>query len=184
MKVLKLSASGVPQSWISLQEAVTHYAAGDVRWEAGTHVACFRGGHNAVSGLQSRIEVAPIIALRGASKLDLFAVTPHLNKPKLLRRDRHTCAYCGQVFGDADLQCEHIVPDSRGGAWSWMNIVAACASCNQRKAARTPEEAGMPLLFLPYVPSRYENFLLEGRRIRADVHAWLAARLPKGSRLS
>ena len=37
---------------------------------------------------------------------------------------------------------------------------------------------------LPYVPSRFEDFLLEGRPIRADVHEWLAARLPKESRLS
>jgi hypothetical protein len=42
----------------------------------------------------------------------------------------------------------------------------------------------MPLLYLPYVPSGFEGFLLEGRHIRADVHEWLAARLPKGSRLS
>jgi hypothetical protein len=34
------------------------------------------------------------------------------------------------------------------------------------------------------VPSRFENVLREGRHIRADVHEWLAARLPKGSRLS
>jgi hypothetical protein len=27
------------------------------------------------------------------------------------------------------------------------------------------------------------DFLLEGRRIRGDVHEWLAARLPKHSRL-
>ena len=49
---------------------------------------------------------------------------------------------------------------------------------------RTPEEASMPLMYLPYVPSRFEHFLLEGRHIRADVHEWLAARLPKGSRLN
>ena len=30
----------------------------------------------------------------------------------------------------------------------------------------------------------FENFLLEGRSIRADVHEWLAARLPKNSRQS
>ena len=71
MKVLKLSASGVPQSWITLQEAVTHYAAGDVRWEAGTHVACFRGGHNAATGLQSRIDVASIIGTRGKPEQEL-----------------------------------------------------------------------------------------------------------------
>ena len=51
MKVLKLSAQGLPQSWISLEQAVIHYAAGEVRWESGGEVAVFRGGHNAVTGL-------------------------------------------------------------------------------------------------------------------------------------
>ena len=79
---------------------------------------------------------------------------------------------------------DHIVPESRGGGWTWMNLVTACGGCNGRKADRTPDEAGMPLVYLPYVPSRFEDFLLEGRHIRADVHEWLAARLPKGSRLN
>ena len=65
-----------------------------------------------------------------------------------------------------------------------MNLVSACGACNGRKANRTPEETGMPLSYLPYVPSRFEDFLLDGRDIRAGVHDWLAARLPKGSRLS
>ena len=65
-----------------------------------------------------------------------------------------------------------------------MNLVTACGAYNGRKADRTPEEAGMPLVYLPYVPGRFEDFLLEGRHIRADVHEWLAARLPKGSRLN
>jgi len=59
-----------------------------------------------------------------------------------------------------------------------------CKFCNGRKGAKTPEEAGMPLLYLPYVPSLYEDFLLAGRNIRADVNAWLSARLPQGSRLA
>lgn len=64
-----------------------------------------------------------------------------------------------------------------------MNLVTACR-CNGIKGNRTPEQAGMPLLYLPYVPSRFEDFLLQNRRIRADVHEWLASRLPKGSRLN
>jgi 5-methylcytosine-specific restriction endonuclease McrA len=76
------------------------------------------------------------------------------------------------------------VPESRGGRWTWMNLVTACGPCNGRKADRTPEEAGMPLLYLPYVPNRFEAFLLAGRHVRADVHEWLAARLPKDSRLN
>jgi hypothetical protein len=182
--VLQLDVAGTPHSWISTEQAALHYATGEVAWEVGdTPLAVLRGGMNAISGRQSRIEVAPIIALRGAARINLFDVAPSFNKGKLLRRDRHTCAYCGQAFRAEDLQCEHIVPESRGGGWTWMNLVAACRVCNSRKGARTPEEAGMPLLYLPYVPSRWEDFLLEGRNIRADVHEWLAARLPKNSRL-
>ena len=183
--VLQLDIQGTPQAWISLEQAAVHHATDAVAWVDGTGpLRRLRGGWNAVTGRQSVIEVFPIMALAGASKLNLFGLVPTLSRRKLFRRDCFTCAYCGGVFAERDLQCEHIVPESRGGAWSWMNLVAACAMCNGRKAARTPEEARMPLLYLPYVPSRFESFLLEGRHIRADVHEWLAARLPKGSRLN
>jgi len=183
--VLQLDIQGTPQRWITLEQAAGHYATGTVAWADGERpLATLRGGMNAVTGRQSLIAVHPIIALRGAPRINLFDVTPSVAKLKLFRRDRCTCAYCGQRFHERDLQCEHIVPQSRGGGWSWMNLVTACGACNGRKADRTPEEAGMPLLYLPYVPSRFEDFLLEGRHIRADVHEWLASRLPKGSRLS
>ncbi len=52
-----------------------------------------------------------------------------------------------------------------------------------RKGNRTPEEARMPLLYLPYVPSRWEDFILANRRILADQMAYLLAKVPAGSRL-
>ena len=64
-----------------------------------------------------------------------------------------------------------------------MNLVSACARCNAFKRDMLPEEAGMKLLYVPYVPSRWEDLLLQGRNIRADVHEWLVAKLPKDSRL-
>jgi hypothetical protein len=183
--VLQLDIQGTPQAWISIEQAASHYATGSVTWEEGEGpLRTLRGGWNAVIGRQSMMDIHPIIALSGASRVNLFDVTPSISKTKLLRRDRMTCAYCGQAFRERDLQCEHILPESRGGAWSWMNLVTACAWCNGRKADRTPEEARMPLMYLPYVPSRFEDFLLAGRNIRADVHDWLAARLPKASRLN
>jgi hypothetical protein len=182
--VLQLDIQGAPQAWVSLEQAALHYAAGSVAWEEGSGpLAVLRGGWNVISGRQSLLEVHPIIAVRGHSRINLFEVPVAVTKSKLLRRDRHTCAYCGQACDPRELQAEHIVPASRGGAYSWMNLVTACACCNARKANHTPDEAGMPLLYLPYAPSRYEAFLLEGRRIRADVHEWLAARLPRYSRL-
>jgi hypothetical protein len=183
--VLQLDIQGTPQAWVTVEQAALHYATDSVAWVDGDGpLRTLRGGWNVASARQSTIEVHPIIAMRGASKINLFDCMPGFSKSKLVRRDRFTCAYCGGVFAERDLQCEHIVPESRGGAWSWMNIVAACAHCNGTKADRTPEEAHMPLMYLPYVPSRFEDFLLEGRHIRADVHEWLAARLPKGSRLN
>lgn len=183
--VLQLDIQGTPQAWITLEQAALHYATDSIAWVDGDGpLRVLRGGWNVASARQSMIEIYPIIAMRGASKVNLFDVVPGFSKSKLVRRDRFTCAYCAGVFTERDLQCEHIVPESRGGAWSWMNLVAACANCNGRKANRTPEEAGMPLVYLPYVPSRFEDFLLEGRHIRADVHDWLAARLPRGSRLN
>lgn len=66
-------------------------------------------------------------------------------------RDGHRCAYCGSSKA---MTIDHVLPRSRGGEWSWLNCVAACESCNNRKGDRTPTEAGMPLRFVPYVPAR------------------------------
>ena len=77
---------------------------------------------------------------------------------------------------------EHIVPSSKGGATSWMNLVAACKACNNRKANRTPEAAGMKLHYVPYVPNRYEAFILSNRKILADQMEFLLQGVPKSSR--
>lgn len=183
MKVLKLSAHGLPQSWISLEEAVLEYAAQDVRWEMGGRIAVFRGGHNAVTGQQSVIEVNSIIGTRGVPRINPFDLRPSLSNAKLFARDRNTCAYCGEVFRENELTREHIVPQAHDGPDRWMNVVTACRSCNHRKSDRTPEQAGMSLLYAPYVPSLWEDFILGNRRILADQMEFLMARLPRSSRL-
>jgi hypothetical protein len=182
MQILQLDIQGMPQAWLSPQEAAVHYATDSVSWTVGEVATTLRGGFNAQLGRQSVLDIHPIIALNGASSVNLFDVVPSLSNAKLFRRDRMTCAYCGQLFGPHDLTREHIVPVSRDGPDTWCNVVAACRSCNTRKAARTPEQARMPLLFAPYVPSVFEDFLLAGRNIRGDVHEWLASRVGRGSR--
>lgn len=82
----------------------------------------------------------------------LYARAPGWTKRGVLKRDRHTCAYCGAYANTVD----HLVPQSRGGPNSWLNTVSACGPCNLTKADRTPEEAGMRLLFKAYAPSRAE----------------------------
>lgn len=67
----------------------------------------------------------------------------------LYLRDRFRCQYCGSRD---DLTFDHVIPVSRGGATRFENIVACCAGCNLRKAARTPREAGLTLLRPPHAP--------------------------------
>jgi 5-methylcytosine-specific restriction endonuclease McrA len=75
------------------------------------------------------------------------------SKHGVLRRDRFRCAYCGRPNADT---MDHVQPRSRGGRTEWLNAVAAHASCNERKGNRTPAEAGMPLLWQPWIPTRAE----------------------------
>lgn len=66
----------------------------------------------------------------------------------ILRRDGYRCQYCGKPGSTID----HVHPQSRGGENTWWNLVAACFGCNNSKADRTPEEAGMKLLRTPFEP--------------------------------
>ena len=184
MKVLKLSAQGLPQSWITLEQAVIHYAAGEVRWESGAQIARFRGGHNAITGEQSVIAVNSIIGTKGVPRINPFELKPGLTNSKLFARDRNICAYCGGHFHEDELTREHIVPFAHHGQDHWMNVVTACRACNHRKGPRTPEQAHMPLLYAPDVPSLWEDFILRNRRILADQMEFLLAHVPKSSRLA
>ena len=181
--VLKLSAQGLPQAWISLELAVLHYAADEVRWEMGARIATFHGGHNAITGLQSVININSIVGTKGVPSINPFNLVPGLTNSKLFARDRNVCAYCGRPLEEGDLTREHIIPLAQHGVDCWMNVVTACRACNHRKSNRTPEQAHMPLLFTPYVPSLWEDFILRNRRILADQMEFLIAHVPKTSRL-
>ena len=74
---------------------------------------------------------------------------PPVNRREVLRRDNHSCQYCGS---NRRLTLDHVMPVSRGGQHTWNNVVTACERCNQRKSDRTPQEAGMPLRTKPKAP--------------------------------
>lgn len=76
-----------------------------------------------------------------------------LNRKNLLMRDRHQCQYCGRK--SSPLTVDHIIPRQFGGKESWENLVIACLPCNNRKANRTPEQAGMRLMNSPKRPNHF-----------------------------
>lgn len=186
-QILQLDICGTPQDWISHEAAASLICSGDVSWSLGPRVATLRGGISRQTGNQSTVDIPAIIATHGQSRINLADQVPPLTRwnDKLFARDRKMCAYCAQVYPRSALTREHIYPTSRGGRDEWMNVVTACLSCNSRKAARTPEEANMPLVYLPYTPNWFEDLLLQagGRRIIADQMDFLMAKIPATSRL-
>ncbi|MEE6263750.1 HNH endonuclease [Plantactinospora sonchi] len=78
-----------------------------------------------------------------------FSAGPAWSRAGVFARDDRRCAYCGGHASTID----HVLPRSRGGRNTWSNTVASCGGCNQRKADRTPGEAGLVLRFEPSTPS-------------------------------
>jgi 5-methylcytosine-specific restriction endonuclease McrA len=75
-------------------------------------------------------------------------------------RDCHRCQYCGCRLLRSELNLDHVVPRSRGGASTWDNVVCSCRRCNRTKGGRTPEVAGMHLRRRPFRP-KWSPFLVD-----------------------
>lgn len=53
-------------------------------------------------------------------------------------RDDYTCQYCGER--GKKLECDHVIPVSRGGTHDLDNLKTACFKCNRSKRNKTIEE--------------------------------------------
>lgn len=59
---------------------------------------------------------------------------------EVLKRDNHTCRYCGASAPDATLTVDHVTPVALGGTDDPSNLVAACRDCNAGKASTSPDD--------------------------------------------
>jgi 5-methylcytosine-specific restriction endonuclease McrA len=181
-RVLSLDSHGRILDWMSWQDAVCMYVRDAVAWTLGEPCLVVHGGLNRTSGAQSRLELHPIVAGRGHARPGMHEPAPALTNTALFARDRNLCLYCGGRFTRGELTRDHVVPLSRGGADCWENVVSACLHCNVRKGGRNPQQAGMPLLAVPYRPSWVEHLILSNRNILADQMEFLRSHLPKHRR--
>ncbi len=185
-QVLRTDASGMPLEWIDFREAVRMYHLGQVAYTCGSPLYRVYGGYNAITGIRSVIEVNSIVATQGDSH-SLMKVrgnyVPPLNNQTLFARDAQVCMYCGERFPERSLSRDHIKPLSHGGTDTWKNVVTACKRCNNHKAGRTPEQAHMQLIAIPFVPTHAEYIFLQGKRVLADQMEFLLAHFPRHSPL-
>lgn len=171
-RILKLNKSGSPQAWINHEEAAVVASKGLVLWTMGMSARVLRGGIRC-DGKRSSIDIPAIIAVDG--RVRQMSV-PRISNSMLFSRDGYICLYCGNHFKRCDLSRDHVMPRSRGGADTWENCVTACKRCNHHKADRTPEEANMALLAVPFAPNLYEWFYLSNRNVMSDQMAYLRTR--------
>jgi len=184
--VLRTDVAGMPLEWIDYKEAARLYTQEQVAYTCGSLLYELYGGVNARTGRRTVLEVNSIVATVGQTgnpgntRRDYV---PPLNNQTLFRRDAHLCMYCGQRFPSRELSRDHIRPFSQGGSDVWTNVVAACRRCNNLKASRTPEQAKLQLIAVPFTPTYAEYIFLKGRRVLADQMEYLVAHFPRSSPL-
>lgn len=110
-----------------------------------------------------------VLTTKGPVRLPSVVICAEYNKIRFNRtlfptkkniwdRDAYTCGYTGVRLNKDDLSIDHIIPKSRGGGNTWENLITANKEINRVKADRTPQEAGLKLLWRPTKPS-YKNVL-------------------------
>lgn len=185
-QILRTDAAGMPIEWINYREAVKLHFLGQVAYTLGQTLFTIHGGINAITRKRSQLSLNSIIATHGNShamhKMQR-GYTPPLNNNALFQRDAHLCLYCGNSFSKSSLSRDHVTPVSKGGSDHWNNVVTACIRCNTHKAGRTPEQASMQLLAIPFTPTHAEYIYLQGRDVLADQMEFLRAHFPRTSPL-
>ncbi|MBB0232470.1 HNH endonuclease [Streptomyces calidiresistens] len=164
-RTLVLNASFEPLATVTLRRAVVLVLQGKAEAEQAHPGLRIRAG-------TVEMPVPLVIRLRRYVKVPFRQRAPWSRRGVLVR-DRHRCAYCGRRATTVD----HVVPRSRGGGDTWLNTVAACREDNNRKADRTPAQAGMRLLSQPFEPTPADALLaaVGADRGTAALPEWLGA---------
>lgn len=139
--VLVLNASDEPLGIVDVERAITLVVLDRAETVIGTG--------NVIRSLYTVIEEPSVIRLLRKVRPRRGHKVP-LSRKALFARDGYECAYCGKTADTID----HVHPKAQGGRHEWSNVVACCGPCNHYKRDRTPEEAGMKLRFIPFVPTR------------------------------
>lgn len=183
--ILKLDVSGNPIGWIGYERGSYYYAKDLVAWAMGEVDITLHGGISRMTGLETTLTMNTIIAIKGKvnPRQHILANRVTLTNDTLFLRDRNICAYCGEMFVKSKLTRDHIIPTSKGGKDTWMNVVTACSRCNLHKGNKTPEEYGHDIIYLPYAPNIHEALILKNRKILADQYDFLIKGVPEHSRI-
>jgi len=120
-----------------------------VKWEAWRDLSV-REDDLSIGTASGEIRVPTVLVLCRYSRVPIHR--PKLNSRNIWLRDDAVCQYTGRRLNRSEGNIDHVIPLSRGGANSWENCVLSCRSVNQKKADKTPQEAGLKLIRPPVEP--------------------------------
>ncbi len=135
---------------VSWKRAIKLVMAGKVR--------VLKYSDDVVKCARTVVQIPAVVALIRIVRMVYRSKVP-FSKKNVLIRDRNQCVYCG--IRSRNLTMDHVIPRSRRGKTGFDNCVACCRSCNSKKGARTPREAGMFLKKRPYQPTISEFMRLK-----------------------
>ncbi|HKS09395.1 MAG TPA: HNH endonuclease [Pyrinomonadaceae bacterium] len=138
-RVLLLNQTYEPLGTVSVARAITMTFKDTVFIEEFDGSRVLRSAH-------AQFRVPSVIRRRTYINVRRRREQSSMKRLRIYMRDKFRCQYCGDKKNVAELTLDHILPRSRGGDNSPVNVVTACLQCNNRKADRTPAEARMPLL--------------------------------------
>jgi 5-methylcytosine-specific restriction endonuclease McrA len=94
------------------------------------------------------------------------------SRENVYARDHGKCQYCGHAVPRHEATYDHVTPRAAGGKTEWANVVICCYSCNQKKACRTPEQAGMRLRSIPVRPKTLPDMRITITWRKNDPESW------------
>jgi 5-methylcytosine-specific restriction endonuclease McrA len=131
------------RDWIDLSQAMQESPSGFV------HTPYFK------------MAIPEVIALKFFDRVPQQAVP--FTRRNIYHHYGYRCCYCAKKLPTTDLNLDHVIPRSRGGATDWTNIVTSCIPCNLRKGDKLPHEAGMDLVIPLSLPKRRQGLALMAR---------------------
>ncbi len=120
-----------------------------VRWDEWLTLPV-RCGDRALGTVRGPIRAPTVIVCARYDKVPLQR--PRFSARAVRQRDGNRCQYTGRLLGPGEGSLDHVLPLSRGGANTFENVVWADRRVNNRKANRTPQEAGLRLRSRPAAP--------------------------------
>tara|TARA_R110000824_G_scaffold168222_1_gene345250 strand:- start:185 stop:685 length:501 start_codon:yes stop_codon:yes gene_type:complete len=141
--VLKLDSAFKPIEVISWEDAIT------LTWLKKAWAVEY--SDKWVHSAKKAFQIPSVIVL--FRYIDEKFFTLPCTRKNVLIRDENQCQYCAICFREGELTLDHVVPTSKGGTSTWMNVVAACKECNQKKRDFLVDNSPVSLIRRPKRPS-------------------------------